>query len=170
MPQYDQLPKEYKKRQRKRSSDGGHCNVKYNTEELDFIRYHRVERGVKWDELEGLFRVTFQNPSLPRTKQGIQGGYYRQNDGQVPMVTGNGQSLAYLHNGHVIPSRTKVRDQRDKKLFGLSVLFPERAINYPWVDYETRKMAAKLGKLPFLVPNISVHIDQYTNTLYSSGT
>ena len=167
---YDQPPREFKKRARKRPSDDGHCNVKYVMEELDFIRYHRVERGMKWEELEDLFRIKFRNHSLPRTKQGIQGGYYRQNDGQVPMVTEDGQSLAYLHNGHVIPSRTKVRDQRDKKLFGLGVLFPERAMNYPWVDYETRKMAAKLGKSRHKPYSLSNHAELHTNTLDSRGT
>lgn len=123
-----------------------HINVKYATEELDFTRYHRVDRNTKWEDVRRLFNIQFPIPGLPRTRQGIQGGYYRQNDGQVPLTADQGNVLGFLANGHVQQSRTKVREQHDKKLFGLAVLFPERAMNYSWVDPETRQMAAELGK------------------------
>lgn len=143
--QLSSSPKGIKKRVSRSHNDEGHCNVKYVTEELDFIRYFRVDRVTKWDELARAFSLQFPIPGLERTRQGIQGGYYRQNDGQVPEVN-NGHALVYLPNGHVKPGHVGVRDQDDKKLFGLVALFPERAMNYRWVDDDTRQIAAELGK------------------------
>lgn len=139
-------PSELGKKGRSRSRKENHINVKYATEELDYIRYHRVDRNMKWDDTTRLFSFQFPIPGLPRTMPGIQGGYYRQNNGQVPVTTNEGD-LCFLLNGHVAPSKTKVREQKDKKLYGLAVLFPERAMNYRWVDEETRQVAAKIGKL-----------------------
>lgn len=139
-------PSEPGKKWRSKPKKENHINVKYATEELDYIRYHRVDRNTKWEDTTQLFNFQFPIPGLPRTMQGIQGGYYRQNNGQVPVTTSEGD-LSFLPNGHVCPSRTKVREQKDKKLYGLAILFPERAMNYPWVDNETRQLATKLGKL-----------------------
>ena len=170
-------PKGVKKRVTRRRKEDGHCNVKYVTEELDFIRYRRVDCGTKWQELAGLFCLQFPYPELPRTRPGIQGGYYRQNDGQIPEVANHGQALTYLPNGHVKPSHIGVRGQHDKKLFGLVALFPERAMNYPWVDSDTRQMATELGKpryppatrtLAYLFSFVNIH--RSCNTFGPEGT
>ncbi|RYP17091.1 hypothetical protein DL765_004710 [Monosporascus sp. GIB2] len=123
--------------------DEPHLNVKYITEELDFIRYHRCDRPTKWKELTESYNAQFH---LRRRRQGVQGGLYRQNDGQVPHLVDDGRRLDFLPNGHVAPSKTKIRDQKDKKLFRLVALFPERAMHYSWVDPESRQEAAKLAK------------------------
>lgn len=141
-------PREYEKRccRGKPKKKVPHINVKYTTEELDFIRYHRVDRGLKWNDVKLLFKKQFSKPGLERSRQGIQGGYYRENNGQVPVTTHEGNVLSFLPNGHVRPSRTKVREQMDKKLYGLAVLFPERAMNYPWIDNDTRQIGVVLGR------------------------
>ncbi|RYP83205.1 hypothetical protein DL769_001401 [Monosporascus sp. CRB-8-3] len=123
--------------------DEPHLNVKYITEELDFIRYHRCDRPSKWKELTELYNAKFH---LRRRRQGVQGGLYRQNDGQVPHLVDNGRRLDFLPNGHVTPSKTKIRYQKNKRLFGLVALFPERAMHYSWVDPESRQEAAELAK------------------------
>ncbi|RYP63376.1 hypothetical protein DL771_009312 [Monosporascus sp. 5C6A] len=123
--------------------DKPHLNVKYITEELDFIRYHRYDRRSNWKELTASYNAQFH---LRREKQGVQGGLYRQNDGQVPHLVDKGRRLHFLPNGHVTPSTTKIRGQKDKRLFRLVALFPERAMHYSWLDPESRKEAAELAK------------------------
>lgn len=39
---------EPKKRTQHRPKMNNHCNVKYVTEQLDYIRYNRVDRDVNW--------------------------------------------------------------------------------------------------------------------------
>ncbi|KAK7754220.1 hypothetical protein SLS62_003797 [Diatrype stigma] len=140
-------PREFERRSRcKPKKKVPHINVKYATEELDFIRYYRVDKGLKWNDVRQLFKRQFLKSGLERSRQGLQGGYYRQNNGQVPVTTHEGHVLSFLPNGHVRPSTTKARKQMDKKLYGLAVLFPERAMNYPWIDDETRQISIVLAK------------------------
>ncbi|RYP92685.1 hypothetical protein DL770_001198 [Monosporascus sp. CRB-9-2] len=142
-PRLPLSPKSQGVRKARSNPDEPHLNVKYITEELDFIRYHRCDRPSKWEELTASYNARFH---LRRGRQGVQGGLYRQNDGQVPHLVDNGRRLHFLPNGHVTPSKTKIRHQKDKRLFGLVALFPERAMHYSWVDPESRQEAAKLAK------------------------
>ncbi|RYP04717.1 hypothetical protein DL764_004267 [Monosporascus ibericus] len=142
-PRLPLSPRSQRVRKPRSNPDEPHLNVKYMTEELDFIRYHRCDRPSKWDELTVSYNAKFH---LRRRRLGVQGGLYRQNDGQVPHLVDNGRRLDFLPNGHVTPSKTKIRKQKDKRLFGLVALFPERAMHYSWVDPESRQEAAKLAK------------------------
>ncbi|RYP25381.1 hypothetical protein DL767_008403 [Monosporascus sp. MG133] len=142
-PRLPLSPKSQGVRKPRSNPDEPHLNIKYITEELDFIRYHRCDRSSKWKELTESYNAQFH---LRRRRQGVQGGLYRQNDGQVPHLVDNGRRLHFLPNGHVTPSKTKIRNQKDKRLFGLVALFPERAMHYSWVDPESRQEAAELAK------------------------
>ncbi|RYP47802.1 hypothetical protein DL768_006211 [Monosporascus sp. mg162] len=142
-PRLPLSPRSQGVRKPRSNPDEPHLNVKYITEELDFIRYHRCDRPSKWKDLTESYNAQFH---LRRRRQGVQGGLYRQNDGQVPHLVDNGRRLHFLPNGHVTPSKTKIRKQKNKRLFGLVALFPERAMHYNWVDPESRQEAAKLAK------------------------
>ncbi|KAI0446113.1 hypothetical protein F4803DRAFT_569258 [Xylaria telfairii] len=135
-------PQQARKR-RAKSSETTHCNVKYLVEELDYIRYQRVEHSHKWALVEARFGAKFPMTEERRT-QGLQGVYYRQNK-YLPHIENN--HLVFMENGHVEAACAKTRDQTEKKhLFTLVYLYPERAMNYPWVSPLDRSRARELNE------------------------
>lgn len=133
-------PREARKR-RAKSSETTHCNVKYLMEELDYIRYQRNEHGHKWAVVEAKFEAMF--PTEDRKTQGLQGVYYRQNK-YLPRI--HNDQLVFMENGHVESACAKTRDQAEKHLYTLVYLFPDRAMNYPWVSPLDRSRARELSK------------------------
>ncbi|KAI1110282.1 hypothetical protein F5Y14DRAFT_369002 [Nemania sp. NC0429] len=143
--QQPQPPQEVRKR-RTRSLETTHCNIKYHVEELDYIRYHRVDLGLKWSLVESKFRDMFPTTRLSVTRKagGLQGVNYRQNK-FLPHINEAGE-LIFMRNGHVQPVCIKTRDQTDKKqLYTLVYLYPERALTYPWVSPSDRGQASDLN-------------------------
>ncbi|KAI0816347.1 hypothetical protein GGR55DRAFT_674550 [Xylaria sp. FL0064] len=157
-PQKPQKPKRKRAPARTSRSDpveSSHCNVKYLLEELDWVRYQRVDLNVAgeknsksaWDQIAYRFNVQFPNTKTkiksPRETGGLQGAYYRQHIA-LPHIL-NGQ-LVFMKNGHVEPVWVKTRDQSEKKhLYYLTYMYPERAMNYDWVEPEHRKFASELN-------------------------
>lgn len=136
------------KRRSEKRQKGAHCNIKYTMEELDYIRYHRVDLGESWKQLEEHFALMFPMDKFPdgRVAGGLQGAYYRQHKA-LPLIT-NGE-LQFMENGHVVPVWVFTRDQSRngvKHLYGLVQLYPERAMKYPWLPADYRHMAHKLSK------------------------
>ncbi|KAI0191186.1 hypothetical protein EV127DRAFT_480556 [Xylaria flabelliformis] len=131
-------------KRRMKSSKTSHCNVKYLVEELDYIRYQRVDHGYKWARVQSSFRAMFPATVFPepREKQGLQGVCYRQNK-FLPRIH-HGQ-LVFMENGHVEAVCVQTREQAEKKhLYTLVYLFPDRAMNYPWVSSLDRQRARDL--------------------------
>ncbi|KAI1660372.1 hypothetical protein F4813DRAFT_386570 [Daldinia decipiens] len=124
-----------------------HNNLKYTTEEADFIRFNKYEMKFSWEESKRLFRKKFiMPPGKERSTQGIQGIHYRDNL-HLPHLVDKGRRLVFLPEGHVEAVAAKVRAQReDKPYFSLTYLYPERAILYDWVPYKVKIVAAELAK------------------------
>lgn len=131
------------RRRRAQSSETTHCNIKYTAEELDYIRYQRVDLGHQWSLVQAKFRVMFPMVVFPepRKTQGLQGVNYRQNKTLPHIIDGQ---LVFMENGHVAPICVQTRHQADKHLYTLVYLFPERAMTYPWVSTTNRQFASEL--------------------------
>jgi len=139
-----------KRAQMRAKSKGTHCNVKYLPEELDFIRYHKIDLKESWNEvLENFkaFQQRFPKEELDRRVQGLQGVHYRENYAiPKPRRETNGRQVCFLPNGHVLAHGCKVREQSEFKfMYGLVHLFPERAKDYTWVRADHRHLAAELN-------------------------
>ncbi|KAI1194056.1 hypothetical protein F5X97DRAFT_338178 [Nemania serpens] len=140
-------PRQEIKKRRTRSLETTHCNIKYHVEELDYIRYHRVDLGLKWTLVETKFKTMFPKTvfSVVRKTGGLQGVNYRQNK-FLPRLNDAGE-LVFMQNGHVQPVCIKTRDQTEKKhLYTLVYLFPERAMDYPWVSPMDQQHARQLNR------------------------
>ncbi|KAI1302631.1 hypothetical protein F5Y03DRAFT_208046 [Xylaria venustula] len=117
-----------------------HCNIKYTTEELDYIRYQRVDLSLEWKPIESNFEALFPIPK--RVVGGLQGKLYRQHQ-MLPLIIDG--RLVFMANGHVEAVWTKTRDQNETRHeYRLTHLFPERAMNYPWVTPADRQFAYNL--------------------------
>ncbi|KAI2637378.1 hypothetical protein GGS21DRAFT_475237 [Xylaria nigripes] len=142
---YEQRSPPRERRRRRTSPLKAHCNIKYLVEELDYIRYQRVDLAQQWPVVEAKFSEKFPMAFFPkqRERQGLQGVNYRQNK-CLPRLR-NGQ-LVFMKNGHVDPVCTKTREQTEKKhLYTLVYLFPDRAMKYSWVSSVDRRRAAELN-------------------------
>jgi hypothetical protein len=134
------------RKRRAKPKDHPHCNIKYRIQELDYIRYQRIDIGQEWDAVEAKFHEKFPMIVFPeeRQKQGLQGVYYRQN-GLLPRLV-DGQ-LLFMDNGHVEAICVKTREQSEEKhLYTLVNLFPERAMYYDWVSPKDRQRAREISK------------------------
>ncbi|KAI8947662.1 hypothetical protein F4801DRAFT_582198 [Xylaria longipes] len=144
-PLQPEQPREARRR-RANSQETTHCNIKYLLEELDFIRYQRVDYGQKWALVQASFSAMFPMTVFPeqRKTQGLQGACYRQNK-YLPRI--HNDQLVFMENGHVEAVCVKTREQSEKKhLYTLVYLFPERAMNYPWVSSLDRQRARELNE------------------------
>ncbi|KAI1183918.1 hypothetical protein F5B17DRAFT_104241 [Nemania serpens] len=137
-----QPPREVRRR-RTRLLETTHCNIKYHVEELDYIRYHRVDLGMKWALVEAKFRARFPLAVI-RKAGGLQGVNYRQNK-FLPDINDAGE-LIFMENGHVKPVCVMTRYQTpQKQRYTLVYLFPDRALAYPWVSQRDQQAARKLN-------------------------
>ncbi|KAI1353038.1 hypothetical protein F5Y01DRAFT_66663 [Xylaria sp. FL0043] len=160
-PQKPHKSKKPKKPKRKRAParngpsnqmQSSHCNVKYLLEELDWIRYQRVDLNPDvpsepkrmWEKIAAQFNIQFPNHKIPpRETGGLQGAYYRQHIRLPSIVDGQ---LVFMENGHVDAVWVKTRRQNEKKhLYFLTYMYPERAMNYDWVTPADRKFASELN-------------------------
>ncbi|KAI4601877.1 hypothetical protein KJ359_010743 [Pestalotiopsis sp. 9143b] len=140
-----------------RRNDIPHNNTRYTQEEMDFIRYHKVDLAKPWAEVELVFGHAFPvDESKQRHQQGVQGVFYREHK-TMPMLDPMTNSFVYLPNGHVKAVEIKCREQKSAetmfldmtdtgKAFGLLNLFPEAALTYSWVRDEDKIRIASLGK------------------------
>ncbi|KAI1752398.1 hypothetical protein F4782DRAFT_530652 [Xylaria castorea] len=134
------------RRRRVKSAKPTHCNIKYLVEELDYIRYQRVDYGQKWALVQSSFIAMFPTTVFPllRETQGLQGACYRQNK-FLPRI--HHDQLVFMENGHVEAVCVKTREQTEKKhLYTLIYLFPDRAMSYPWVSSLDRQRARELDE------------------------
>ncbi|KAI0118902.1 hypothetical protein GGR51DRAFT_137638 [Nemania sp. FL0031] len=139
---FQQPPPSNEKKKGGKNPDA-HCNVKYKVEELDFIRYQRVDHNLKWHQVEANFGILFPFCEI-RKAQGLQGVCYRQNKG-LPNIFND--QLIFMDNGHVAVTSTKTREQGDnKEKYNFHYLYPDRALKYPWISEEHRKKAIELDK------------------------
>ncbi|KAI0851750.1 hypothetical protein F5Y00DRAFT_216818 [Daldinia vernicosa] len=124
-----------------------HNNLKYTTEEADFIRFNKYEMKLSWEENKRLFRKKFpMPPGKQRRTQGIQGVHYRDNQ-HVPHLIDKGRRLVFLPEGHVEAVVAGVRMQKENKpYFSLTYLYPERAMLYDWVPHKIKIAAAELAE------------------------
>ncbi|KAI1854567.1 hypothetical protein JX265_007562 [Neoarthrinium moseri] len=129
---------------RKKPKDTPHCNKRYTREQMDFIRYLKVDVILTWNEIAHQVQQYFPDSEFERGTQGVQGVYYRQNK-NLPVVDLETNALKYLPNGHIDRWEKKCRDQPDKKVYGLINIWPEVALTYPWVKEEHKQLAAKLA-------------------------
>ncbi|KAI0165764.1 hypothetical protein GGR57DRAFT_135113 [Xylariaceae sp. FL1272] len=139
-------PRETARKQRSKTSDEPHCNLKYFIEETDYIRYQRVDLGQSWDTVHQLFnnRYPMKDINKNRKPQGLQGANYRDNK-CLPKLSGTTSRLVFMENGHVEKVWIKTRQQKENAhLYTLVYLFPERAINYPWILPKDRRRALEL--------------------------
>ncbi|KAH6998532.1 hypothetical protein BKA56DRAFT_29055 [Ilyonectria sp. MPI-CAGE-AT-0026] len=132
---YPSPPPEYENR---------HINQKYTTEEGDFIIYAWHDKKMKWQRIKQEFAVRF-GCTPERTVQGLQAWYYRMNQ-RIPIWDQEGW-LCFDNEDELEPQHVSIkcreRDSQDKPMepLGLAQRYPERAVNYSWVDPELKHKA-----------------------------
>ncbi|KAJ4158258.1 uncharacterized protein LMH87_008791 [Akanthomyces muscarius] len=119
-----------------------HINQKYTTEEGDFIIYAWHDKKLKWQRIKQDFAAMFGR-TPERTVQGLQAWYYRMNQ-RIPLwdkdgwlIFENDEDLEPKHIG----IKCRERDSQDRPMepLGLAQRYPERAINYSWVDPDVKR-------------------------------
>ena len=126
-----------------------HINQKYTTEEGDFIIYAWHDKKMKWQRIKQEFATMFGR-TPERTVQGLQAWYYRMNQ-RIPIWDEDGW-LCFDNEEDLEPKQIGIkcreRDSQDKPTepLGLAQRYPERAINYAWVDPELKHKARDWGK------------------------
>lgn len=135
-------------------------NKAYDPEYIFWIRYHKEDLHMKWDEINQLFSLTFPNAGR-NTIQCLQSRYYRDN--HVPELDSMDR-VVRDSNGKIVYKNIKVRQRNapgTKDLGAPSTLVekhPWRAVQYRWVNEEHRREARRIlaggeaggGKLCFL--------------------
>ncbi|KAK8050559.1 hypothetical protein PG994_012289 [Apiospora phragmitis] len=123
----------------------GHCNKPYPWEQTCWIRYQLEDLKKPWNVVEELFEITFTDPDFERTRQGLQGSFYRQNKA-LPHLEQESERYIGLPNGHIALEVVKKRDQKLRRegFFNFVNLYPEWAVIYPWVSQEHRQDALRL--------------------------
>ncbi|KAF5026631.1 hypothetical protein F66182_1257 [Fusarium sp. NRRL 66182] len=121
-----------------------HINQKYTTEEGDFIIYACHDKKLKWQHIKQEFAARFGR-TPERTVQGLQAWYYRMNM-RIPIWDQDGW-LCFDNEDDLEPCHVSIkcreRDSQDKPAepLGLVQRYPERAVNYAWVDPELKLKA-----------------------------
>ncbi|KAJ8122544.1 hypothetical protein ONZ43_g1287 [Nemania bipapillata] len=137
------------RRRRTQTPEATHCNVKYLIEELDYIRYQRVDLGLKWAVVENKFCTKFPMTKFPRKAQGLQGVNYRQNK-FLPNIIND--RLVFMENGHVEPICIQTRHQTAQKhLFTLVYLYPghsQRQREMEQAQLSAQRLGTYIEKLP----------------------
>ncbi|RGP63515.1 hypothetical protein FSPOR_8568 [Fusarium sporotrichioides] len=125
-----------------------HSNQQYSTEEGDFIIYARYDKKLKWARVEQEFAAQFgQHPK--RTAQGLQAWHYRMNN-HIPVWDQHGWLCFDSEDGEK-PRQTSIKSRRlnghgqPLEPLGIAQRYPERAVNYTWVDPETKMKAKDWG-------------------------
>ncbi|TQV94603.1 hypothetical protein V2A60_005631 [Cordyceps javanica] len=119
-----------------------HINQKYTTEEGDFIIYAWHDKKLKWQRIKQDFATMFGR-TPERTVQGLQAWYYRMNQ-RIPLWDKDGW-LIFENDEDLEPKHISIkcreRDSQDRPMepLGLAQRYPERAINYSWVDPEVKR-------------------------------
>ncbi|KAH7132810.1 hypothetical protein EDB81DRAFT_904895 [Dactylonectria macrodidyma] len=121
-----------------------HINQKYTTEEGDFIICAWHDKKMKWQRIKQEFATRFGR-TPERTVQGLQAWYYRMNQ-RIPIWDQEGW-LCFDNEDELEPRHVGIkcreRDGLDKPMEPLSLAqrYPERAVNYSWVDPELKHKA-----------------------------
>ncbi|KAI5465734.1 hypothetical protein BGZ63DRAFT_112639 [Mariannaea sp. PMI_226] len=121
-----------------------HINQKYTTEQGDFIIYAWHDKKMKWQRIKQEFARRF-GKTPERTVQGLQAWYYRMNQ-RIPIWDEDGW-LIFENEDNLEPKQISIkcreRDHQDKpnEPLGLAQRYPERAVNYDWVDPEIKLKA-----------------------------
>ncbi|KAK8083646.1 hypothetical protein PG996_002427 [Apiospora saccharicola] len=129
----------------RKSKNQGHCNKPYPWEQTCWIRYQFEDLRKPWTVVEELFDMTFPDPDFERTRQGLQGSFYRQNK-MLPHLDQETERYIGMPNGHVALEVVKKREQKNRRegFFNFVNLYPEWAVVYPWVSEEHRQDALRL--------------------------
>ncbi|KAK8035994.1 hypothetical protein PG991_002067 [Apiospora marii] len=136
----------------RKSKNQGHCNKPYPWEQTCWIRYQFEDLRKPWNVIEELFDITFPDPDFDRTRQGLQGSFYRQNK-MLPHLDQETERYIGMPNGHVALEVVKKREQKHRRegFFNFVNLYPEWAVVYPWVSEEHRQDALRLPELTWVI-------------------
>ncbi|SCV61363.1 uncharacterized protein FFFS_15932 [Fusarium fujikuroi] len=125
-----------------------HVNQKYTTEEGDYIIYASQDKKMKWHRIKEEFAKLFGN--IPeRSVSGLQAWYYRMGQ-RVPMCDKEGW-LCFNNEDDLQPRyiNLKICDRgylvKCIGPLGIAQRYPERAVQYSWVDAETKAKARDLA-------------------------
>lgn len=124
---------------------GPHINKKYTTEEGDFIIYAVLDKRQKWNTLTRDFARIF-GTAPERTTSGLQAHYYRMNQ-KIPVWNEQGW-LVFEKEEDEEPKtiEIKCRDRAAAEGFGLAQRYPERMVEYHWVEESAKLEARDWGK------------------------
>ncbi|KAK8055445.1 hypothetical protein PG993_000672 [Apiospora rasikravindrae] len=130
---------------RVKQKNQGHCNKPYPWEQTCWIRYQFEDLKKPWTVVEELFDQTFQDPNLERTRQGLQGSFYRQNK-MLPHLDQESERYIGMPNGHIALEVVKKREQKHRRegFFNFVNLYPEWAVQFDWVSEEHKQDANRL--------------------------
>jgi hypothetical protein len=123
-------------------------NQKYTIEQGDFIIYARHDKKLSWSGVVREFANQFGNTPR-RTIQGLQAWHYRINN-QIPVWDEDGW-LCFDHEDDDKPRQISIK-ARERHMYlhpgeslGIASRYPERAVNYSWVDPMTKLVAKDWG-------------------------
>ena len=130
-------------------ADSKRINQKYTVEEGDYIIYAWHDKKLKWTRIEQEFADLFGRQPR-RTASGLQAWYYRMNQ-RIPVWDREGW-LVFAAEEDLDPKTVsiKCRESQERPL-GLAQRYPERAIQYPWVDAELKLKAHDWGECDSLL-------------------
>lgn len=125
--------------------DARHINKKYTTEEGDFIIYALHDKKQKWATITRGFAMQFGN--MPdRTTSGLQAWYYRMNL-RIPVWDKNGW-LVFDNDDDEEPRTVTIKCRhKASEGLGLAQRYPERMVEYDWVDEASKLEAQDWGEL-----------------------
>ncbi|KAK6841420.1 hypothetical protein PG987_002280 [Apiospora arundinis] len=129
----------------RRQKNQGHCNKPYPWEQTCWIRYQVEDLKKPWTLVEELFDAKFPDPDFERTRQGLQGSFYRQNK-MLPHLDEETERYVGMPNGHIELEVVKKRHQKNRRegFFNFVNLYPEWAVVYTWVSDEHKQEAERL--------------------------
>ncbi|KAG5792364.1 hypothetical protein H9Q69_008605 [Fusarium xylarioides] len=158
-PPYDAADKQFTPRLRPPTASSWHdispdvdtnhrMNQKYTIEQGDFIIYARYDRKLSCSSVVREFASQFGN-TPQRTVQGLQAWHYRINN-QIPVWDEDGW-LCFDHDDDEKPRQISIK-ARERHMYlypgeslGIASRYPERAVNYSWVDATTKQVAKDWG-------------------------
>jgi hypothetical protein len=122
---------------------GPNSNTKYTQEQVDYIMYLNADKELEWGDTVSMYMEKFGH--IERGLSGCQAVYYRANK-TIPMTDANGL-LVFNKWDDVARQECKVREQQQTqgKKLGLLDTYPERAIEYDWVEPSDKARVWDIG-------------------------
>jgi hypothetical protein len=125
--------------------EGHRCNRPFNPAQVDWIRYHKIDRGVSYNEMASLFDRIW--PEEHKSGHCFSARLYRDNF--IPRID-QFNNPVYDDKGKVVFDKAKMRDKNEpdglQKCVPYSMVdrYPWRAVEYAWVHDQEKQLARRI--------------------------